>query len=113
MLNAVCEDEGVGAAALIRALQPIAGEDEMLARRGRPDLCSGPGKLTQALGIELAENGTDLATGSIRVGPRLVGWEDVEVITSAPRVGITHAIELPWRFTAAGNPNVSRPRPRP
>ena len=60
MLNAVCEPEGVGAAVLIRALEPIEGIELMRARRGYERvqaLCSGPGKLTQALGIELSENG--------------------------------------------------------
>ena len=63
LLNAVCEPEGVGAAVLIRALEPVEGIELMRARRGpRPerDLCSGPGKLTQALGIELDHNGSDL-----------------------------------------------------
>ena len=63
LLNAVCEPEGVGAAVLIRALEPLEGSAPMRARRGlerREDLCSGPGKLTQALGIELDLNGSDL-----------------------------------------------------
>jgi DNA-3-methyladenine glycosylase len=134
MLNAVCEPEGVGAAVLIRALEPIAGLVRMRARRrssagsGRAgvgagagrlggrgsvpdhDLCSGPGKLTQALGISLAENGGDLASGPVRVGPRPPGWLEPAVIAST-RVGITKAVELRWRFSVAGNRNVSRPRP--
>jgi DNA-3-methyladenine glycosylase len=60
LLNAVCEPEGVGAAVLIRALEPVAGLDQMRRRRGGVadrELCSGPGKLTQALGIELVDNG--------------------------------------------------------
>src|SRR5690348_8517836 len=98
LLNAVCEPEGVGAAVLIRALEPLSGLDEMRARRGlqrAEDLCSGPGKLTQALGIELSENGTDLATGPVRFGPPPAGWEDVEILTGV-RIGITKAPELPW-----------------
>jgi DNA-3-methyladenine glycosylase len=124
MLNAVCERDGVGAGVLIRALQPLAGVEEMLARRrlvGRPrfdgnggvrvdDLCSGPGKLTQALGIWLSENGTSLSRGPIRIGGRSRAWRDPE-ITRSTRVGITYAVDLHWRFSAAGNPYVSRPRP--
>ncbi len=113
MLNAVCEPEGVGAAVLIRALAPVAGLDRMRARRGVRDeleLCSGPGKLTQALGIELSENGSDLLEGPIviRAHSEAVGAE----VLSAPRVGITKAAELPWRFSLAGSAYVSRPRPR-
>jgi DNA-3-methyladenine glycosylase len=124
MLNAVCERDGVGAAVLIRALQPLEGVEEMLGRRslaGRPrsdgngdvradDLCSGPGKLTQALGIWLSENGTSLSRGPIRISARSRAWRDPEIVRSE-RVGITHAVDLHWRFSAAGNPHVSRPRP--
>jgi DNA-3-methyladenine glycosylase len=114
LLNAVCEPEGVGAAVLIRALEPLSGLDRMRARRGleRPaDLCSGPGKLTQALGIELDFNGSDLAGGPVRILPPPSGWERVEHV-SGPRVGITKAAELPWRFCVAGSRSVSRPWPR-
>jgi DNA-3-methyladenine glycosylase len=113
MLNAVTEREGVGAAVLIRALEPLAGLDAMRARRGRDrleDLCSGPGRLTQALGIGLDLNGTDLLTGPIRLEPRAHSWRE-HVLATAPRVGITKAVELPWRFTAEGSRFVSRPRP--
>jgi DNA-3-methyladenine glycosylase len=118
LLNAVCEDEGVGAAVLIRALQPLEGIETMRARRGpigdRPareeDLCSGPGKLTQALGIELGENGGDLYDGPVRIFPREPEWRDPNVVAGI-RIGITKAVELPWRFCVAGNRNVSRPRP--
>ncbi len=125
MLNAVCEPEGVGAAVLIRALQPITGIEEMRARRisnGQPrmrdgqirdaELCSGPGKLTQALGIWLSNNGGDLLEGPIRIGPRAEGWEQPSVVVGT-RVGITKAVELPWRFSVAGNRHVSSPRPTP
>ncbi|HYY21254.1 MAG TPA: DNA-3-methyladenine glycosylase, partial [Thermoleophilaceae bacterium] len=70
LLNAVCEEEGSGAAVLIRALEPIAGIERMRERRRASrleDLCSGPGKLTQALGIGLELNGTPLYAGPIRV----------------------------------------------
>ena len=111
MLNAVCEPEGVGAAVLIRALEPVEGIEAMRARRGPMPirgLCSGPGKLTQALGIELSDNGGDLERGPITISERAEGWRDVEVAVDR-RIGITKAVELPWRFSAAGSPFVSRP----
>ena len=139
LLNAVCEPEGVGAAVLIRALEPVKGIEAMRKRRETPrradgsaranraafskrsrepkgpsrprltDLCSGPGKLTEALGITLAENDGDLRTGSVRIGPRPADWAHPTVVGA--RVGISKAVELPWRFCVAGNLNVSRPRP--
>jgi DNA-3-methyladenine glycosylase len=115
LLNAVCEAEGVGAAVLIRALEPLAGIEAMRARRGLErlaDLCSGPGKLTQALGVGLELNGSDLAAGPVRILPAAPGWEQVHAVVCT-RVGITKAAELPWRFCAADSPSVSRPRPRP
>ncbi|MBV8431052.1 MAG: DNA-3-methyladenine glycosylase [Solirubrobacterales bacterium] len=111
MLNAVCEPEGVGAAVLIRALEPVEGIELMRARRGVQDLrnlCSGPGKLSQALGIELSDNGVDLIRGAVRITARPRAWRNAEVSIDR-RIGITKAVELPWRFTAAGNPFVSRP----
>ena len=110
LLNAVCEDEGVGAAVLIRALEPVDGIDLMRARRGveRPqELCSGPGKLTQALGIGLADNGSSLVDGPIEVDPRT---REPRIVVGE-RVGITKAVELPWRFCDASSPHVSRPWP--
>jgi len=111
LLNAVCEPEGVGAAVLIRALEPIDGVELMRARRGLEpirDLCSGPGKLTQALGIELADNGVDLDRGPVTIAERLPQWREVEVSVDR-RIGITKAVELPWRFCAAGSRFLSRP----
>jgi DNA-3-methyladenine glycosylase len=113
LLNAVCEPPGVGAGVLIRALLPLAGIERMRARRGSvrdEDLCSGPGKLTQALGIELSLNTTDLRRGPIRISAPEHDWREPELLAS-PRVGITRAVDLHWRFSAAGNRNVSRPRP--
>jgi len=122
LLNAVCEAPGVGAAVLIRALEPLAGVDAMHARRGPigrrapgrgapgRELCSGPGKLTQALGIELADNGSSLVDGPIAIRPPAGRWREPAIVV-AVRVGITRAVELPWRFCAAGNPHVSRPVP--
>ncbi|MGH2895082.1 MAG: DNA-3-methyladenine glycosylase [Solirubrobacteraceae bacterium] len=112
LLNAVAEAEGRAAAVLIRALQPTAGLEAMRARRGeRPDtdLCSGPGKLTEALGIGLDANGADLGADPFLLLPREPGWSGE--IVAGPRVGITKAIERPWRFSLAGSPFVSRPRP--
>lgn len=112
LLNAVAEPEGRAAAVLIRALQPTAGLEAMRERRGaRPDadLCSGPGKLTEALGIGLDDNGADLLSEPFRLLPREPGW-DGEVV-AGPRIGITKAVERPWRFCLAGSAHVSRPRP--
>jgi DNA-3-methyladenine glycosylase len=110
----VAEVEGVGAAALIRALEPLDGIELMRANRGLErlrDLCSGPGKLTQALGIGLERNGTDLAGGPVRIGPPPAGWR-AAAVSAGPRIGITRAVELPWRFCLTGHPCVSRPWPR-
>ena len=111
LLNAVSEEEGVGAAVLIRALEPIEGVDLMRARRGlQPldQLCSGPGKLTQALGIGLELNGTPLTGGGpIDIEPRT---REPEVVRGV-RIGITKAADLPWRFCDAGSRHVSRPWP--
>jgi DNA-3-methyladenine glycosylase len=107
LLNAVCEPEGIGAAVLIRALAPLHGVDEMVLRRGNAELCNGPGKLTQALGIGLGENGTSLIEGPIRVAN---GDGPLPFVTG-PRIGITKAADLPWRFCALGARDVSRPWP--
>jgi DNA-3-methyladenine glycosylase len=111
LLNAVCEDEGVGAAVLIRALEPVEGVEVMRARRGLErleELCSGPGKLTQALGIELGLNGSSLTGGGpIEIVPR----ESAPELVSGVRIGITKAADLPWRFCDAGSRHVSRPWP--
>jgi DNA-3-methyladenine glycosylase len=113
LLNAVCESEGVGAAVLIRALEPVEGIELMRARRGVSDdreLCSGPGKLTQALGIELAENGSDLYSGPVRIRARAPVRGAPRIVVGR-RIGISKAVELSWRFCMAGNVHVSRPRP--
>ncbi len=112
LLNAVAEPDGEAAAVLIRALEPAAGLEAMRARRGaRPDadLCSGPGKLTEALGIGLEANGADLSAPPFLLAPREDGWEGE--IVAGPRVGITKAVDRPWRFCVAGSPYVSRPKP--
>lgn len=138
MLNTVAERRGVGAGVLIRALQPLTGIEAMRDRRGvarDEDLCSGPGKLTQALGIVLDYNGVSLVDGPIAIyrspraaaaangadpltngagsngaAPRSNGAGRIRVVTG-PRIGIAKAVDLPWRFCLAGNPYVSRPYP--
>ena len=110
-LNAVCEPEGAGAAVLIRALEPVEGIDLMRERRGverLEGLCSGPGKLTQALAIGLELNGSDLLRGPIVIAGRPRAWRNVDVVASR-RIGITKAAELPWRFSALGSRFLSRP----
>lgn len=112
LLNAVAEPEGEAAAVLIRALEPTTGLEEMRARRGgraARDLCSGPGRLTEALGVGLDDNGADLASEPFLLQPRQGGWGGE--IVAGRRVGITKAVERPWRFSVAGSPFVSRPRP--
>ena len=111
-LNFVAESDGVGAAVLIRALEPLEGLDAMRGRRRleRPvDLCSGPGKLTQALGIGLELDGSSLCgDGPIAVLPPPAGAPRV---VSGGRIGITRAVDLPWRFCDADSVHVSRPWP--
>jgi DNA-3-methyladenine glycosylase len=112
LLNAVAEPEGEAAAVLIRALEPTHGVEEMRARRGgKPDLdlCSGPGKLTEALGVDLSDNESDLGRDPFLLMPPA---GDPPPIVASPRIGITKAVERPWRFSAAGNRYVSRPIPR-
>ena len=114
LLNFVAEPEGSATAVLIRALEPSSGVDLMRKRRSvdrLEHLCSGPGKLTQALGVGLELNGSPLVDGPIRVvGPAAESRR--RAIVTGPRVGITKAADLPWRFCAAGSRFVSSPRPR-
>jgi DNA-3-methyladenine glycosylase len=126
LLNAVAEEAGVGAAVLIRALEPVDGLAEMRARRGvarapqrkrglrggvkDEDLCSGPGKLTQALDIGLSLNGSSLVDGPIEVLTREPGSRAPSVVIGE-RIGITKASDLPWRFCDADSRHVSRPWP--
>lgn len=113
LFNAVCEEQGTGAAVLVRALEPTAGLARMFARRPLAkreiDLCSGPGKLTQALDIELVMNAADLQHGQLVIQPRPAEWQEPSIVTG-PRVGITRATELMWRFAVKANPYVSMPR---
>jgi DNA-3-methyladenine glycosylase len=112
--NVVCGPDGEAAAVLIRALAPVAGLEEMGAARPKArtdrDLCSGPAKLCQALGIERAANGTDLLDrrrGGIRL--RDDGTPPPKRPARGKRIGIKEATERRWRFWVEGDPNVSRP----
>ena len=112
LLNAVAEPEGSAAAVLIRALEPRWGIERMRARRAVGDerlLCAGPGRLTEALGVGLAHNTTTLLAPpfDLREPER-----PTPAVAVAPRIGITRAVELPWRYCAAGSRHLSRPVPR-
>jgi DNA-3-methyladenine glycosylase len=114
LLNFVAEPDGDAAAVLIRAIEPTHGLAAMRERRGRrPDgeLCSGPGKLTEALGVGLEANGAALDADPFRLLCRHIDWRG-EIVTG-PRIGITKAVDRPWRFCLAGSPHVSKPRPSP
>lgn len=109
--NVACEREGVGAAVLVRALEPIHGIDVMRARRDVDALvllCSGPGRLTQALGISGSHDGLPLDADPFELRPPKV---EVAVV-AAPRVGVTRGAEHQWRYALKGSAFVSRPRPR-
>jgi DNA-3-methyladenine glycosylase len=113
LLNAVAEEAGVGAAVLIRAIEPLEGIEVMRARRRvarDEELTNGPGKLTEALAIGLEMNGVSFETGPIRIEPRPAGSRPPEVVMG-PRIGITKAADLPWRFCDATSRFVSRPWP--
>ena len=114
LLNAVCEADGIGAAVLIRALEPVDGIDLMRERRGvgaLHELCNGPGKLTQALGIGLDLNDTSLlGDGPIQILEPAAG-ERPDTLAIGERIGITKAADLPWRFCAPRSRSVSRPWP--
>jgi DNA-3-methyladenine glycosylase len=107
-MNLVCA--GPASAVLIRAIEPTEGLDVMIARRGLEDprqLCSGPGKLCQAMGVTHAQNGArvDRPPFDLIPGP-------APEIVVGPRIGITKAVEAPWRFGEAGSRYVSRPFPK-
>jgi DNA-3-methyladenine glycosylase len=107
-LNFVSEQEGSASAVLIRALEPSHGIATMRRRRGVADerlLCSGPGRLCEALGITGAHNGLALDRPPFRLLPR----DKVVEIVSGPRIGITKAAELPWRYGLKGSRFLSKP----
>lgn len=107
-LNFVCRDHGHGAGVLIRALEPLAGIDVMRERRALDDvrlLCSGPGKLCQALGVTRAHNALALDAPPFA----LSAPGDPVVVVAGPRIGISKAMDVPWRFGLAGSRFVSKP----
>lgn len=107
-VNFVCEAEDSASAVLIRALQPTFGIGEMQLRRGLQDehmLCSGPGKVCQALGISIAHNGLALDKPPIAIHART----EVPDIIAGIRIGITKAVELPWRYGVRGSRYLSKP----
>jgi DNA-3-methyladenine glycosylase len=106
--NLVCDVAGHGAAVLLRAVEPLCGLDEMRRRRGGRDgreLASGPGKLTQAFGIDLDHDGASALRGALRIEARR--GADPHVLCG-PRIGIRKASELPYRFWIADSPHVTR-----
>ena len=108
--NVVCGDEGVGAAVLFRAVEPTSGIDRMRAWRGLDALellCSGPGRLTQALGLSGDHDGLPLDGPPFELVPPR-GRADVVV---GPRVGIARGVDRLWRYSLRGSVYVSRPRP--
>ena len=109
--NVVCGEERLGAAVLLRALEPTHGLDEMRSRRGLEDtalLCSGPGRLCQALGITGEHDGLPLDHQPFA----LYEASEAAAVLVGPRVGITRAQDRPWRYSLRSSPFVSRPRPR-
>ena len=109
-MNVVTGRDGEGSAVLLRAVEPVQGIELMRDHRAVADdrlLCSGPGRLTQALRIGRAQNGTDLVTGDelfVSAGEPLPKSK----VGEGPRVGIRVATDRPWRFHELGNPYVSR-----
>ncbi len=107
-LNLVCEEESVANAVLVRALEPTRGLDAMRARRGLDDqrlLCSGPGRLCQAIAVTREHDGLALD----RPPFELLDCDGPVEVVSGPRIGITRAAELPWRYAEAGSRFLSRP----
>ncbi|WP_222564728.1 DNA-3-methyladenine glycosylase [Novilysobacter antarcticus] len=108
--NVVCGNEGEGTAVLIRALEPVAGLERMREARTKArrdlDLCRGPARLAQALGITGEDDATDLLSGPFRLLDDGVPPPPTPVVTT--RIGISRATELPWRWYVPDNPHVSR-----
>src|SRR5690349_1304372 len=107
-LNFVCEPEGSASAVLIRALAPTAGLSTMRRRRGVAEeraLCSGPGKLGEALAITRRHNGLALDRPPFELRAR----ESTPEIVTGPRIGISKAVEMPWRYGVKGSPFLSKP----
>jgi DNA-3-methyladenine glycosylase len=107
-VNFVCEPEGSASAVLIRAIEPLEGLEKMRRRRGVEDvrlLCAGPGRLCEALGISRAHNGLPLDAPPFRL-ERRTGRVEIAV---GPRIGLTKAVEQPWRYGLAGSRFLSKP----
>jgi DNA-3-methyladenine glycosylase len=105
LINVVCEPEGVGSAVLIRALRPLEGMDLMARRRGRErDLCSGPGRLSQALEVSLSDDGHELTGGHLAI---YYGESPGGEVIATERIGISRGTDLPWRYLILGDENVS------
>jgi DNA-3-methyladenine glycosylase len=107
--NLVCDAAGIGAAVLIRALEPLRGIEAMVHRRGGRELrelSNGPGKLAQAFGIGLEHDGASALAGPLRVEARAASAR--EQVLAGPRVGIRRAADLPYRFWFADHPHVTR-----
>jgi DNA-3-methyladenine glycosylase len=107
-LNFVCEEDGSASAVLIRALEPTQGLAAMRRRRALPDeraLCSGPGKLCEALGVTRRHNGLPLDASPFELRARTTR----PGIVSGPRIGITKAVDHPWRFGLKGSKFLSKP----
>lgn len=107
-LNFVCEHEGSASAVLIRALEPTQGLATMRRRRGVEEaraLCSGPGKLAQALAVSIKHNGLPLDRAPFELRART---SEPDIVTG-PRIGITKAVEHPWRYGLKGSRFLSRP----
>ena len=110
-LNFVCDAEGVAAAVLVRALEPSEGLEAMRARRGVAQerlLCAGPGRLCQALGVTRDHDGCALDEPPFA----LVAPDERPALVSGPRIGISRAAELPWRYGVAGSRFLSRAFPK-
>jgi DNA-3-methyladenine glycosylase len=113
-MNVVTGLDGEGSAVLLRAAEPVDGLERMAALRGTTNprlLCSGPGRLCRALGVDRSHDGTDLVRGSALWVEPGAPVPDAAV-AAGPRIGISVAIERPWRFVVAGSPSLSRPAAR-
>jgi DNA-3-methyladenine glycosylase len=107
-LNFVCEEAGSASAVLVRAIEPVAGIAAMQRRRGLKEpraLCSGPGKLGQALAVSIRHNGLVLDKPPFELRARAAAPE----IATGPRIGITKAVDRPWRYGLKGSPYLSKP----
>ena len=114
--NVVCGEEGAASAVLLRALAPLAGLEAMRAARPAArtdrDLCNGPAKLCQALGIDGSFDGTDVVSGSGGVMLQVDDWTAPAAPVVSTRIGLSAGVDAPWRWHVPGDPHVSRPAGR-